>query len=301
MKWTAGNRDNVEDLRARGGAGMRMGGLGLGGLLLVLVLSWATGVDFLSLVGPDAITTGPSVGTGGGGELRTTPEEERMVDFVDAVMQDAQEMWSVKLAGRYQPTRARIFRDATQSGCGFAQSATGPFYCPADELVYLDLGFFTELRERFRAPGDFAQAYVLAHELGHHVQHLLGIDQQVRRRQQASPGEANQLSVRLELQADCFAGVWGHQAAGRGRAARPGQGGWLYFAVALATVHEWSSLVRGAHRPAFTAGHIPGPSYEGLFLCPGGRVEVARPVNWAQRSLKTEQRALRRPDGLWIV
>jgi predicted metalloprotease len=220
MKWTAGNRDNVEDLRARGGAGMRMGGLGLGGLLLVLVLSWATGVDFLSLVGPDAITTGPSVGTGGGGELRTTPEEERMVDFVDAVMKDAQEMWSVKLAGRYQPTRARIFRDATQSGCGFAQSATGPFYCPADELVYLDLGFFTELHERFRAPGDFAQAYVLAHELGHHVQHLLGIDQQVRRRQQASPGDANQLSVRLELQADCFAGVWGHQAAERGRAAQ---------------------------------------------------------------------------------
>ena len=199
---------------------MRMGGLGLGGLLLVLVLSWATGVDFLSLVGPDAVSTGPSVGTGGGGELRTTPEEERMVDFVDAVMKDAQEMWSVKLAGRYQPTRARIFRDATQSGCGFAQSATGPFYCPADELVYLDLGFFTELHERFRAPGDFAQAYVLAHELGHHVQHLLGIDQEVRRRQQASPGQANQLSVRLELQADCFAGVWGHQAAERGRAAQ---------------------------------------------------------------------------------
>ena len=220
MKWTAGNRDNVEDLRSHGGAGMRMGGLGLGGLLLVLVLSWATGVDFLSLVGPDAVSTGPSVGTGGGGELRTTPEEERMVDFVDAVMKDAQEMWSVKLAGRYQPTRARIFRDATQSGCGFAQSATGPFYCPADELVYLDLGFFTELHERFRAPGDFAQAYVLAHELGHHVQHLLGIDQEVRRRQQASPGQANQLSVRLELQADCFAGVWGHQAAERGRAAQ---------------------------------------------------------------------------------
>jgi uncharacterized protein len=220
MKWTAGNRDNVEDLRSHGGAGMRMGGLGLGGLLLVLVLSWATGVDFLSLVGPDAVSTGPSVGTGGGGELRTTPEEERLVDFVDAVMKDAQEMWSVKLAGRYQPTRARIFRDATQSGCGFAQSATGPFYCPADELVYLDLGFFTELHERFRAPGDFAQAYVLAHELGHHVQHLLGIDQEVRRRQQASPGQANQLSVRLELQADCFAGVWGHQAAERGRAAQ---------------------------------------------------------------------------------
>lgn len=218
MKWTAGNRRNVEDVRARSGAGMRMGGLGIGGLLLVLILSWATGVDFLSLVGPDAISTGPSVGAPGG-EFRTTPEEEKLVDFVDAVMQDAQEMWQARLGGRYQATRAVIFRDAIQSACGSAQSATGPFYCPADQLVYLDLGFFTELHERFRAPGDFAQAYVLAHELGHHVQHLLGIDQQVRRMQQSRPDQQNALSVRLELQADCFAGVWGHQAAERGRAA----------------------------------------------------------------------------------
>jgi predicted metalloprotease len=220
MKWTAGNRDNVEDVRSRSGGGMRMGGLGIGGLLLVLILSWATGVDFLSLLGPDTISTGPSVSTSGGGELRTTPEEEKLVDFVDAVMKDAQGMWVTKLGGRYQPTRARIFRDAIQSACGSAQSATGPFYCPADQLVYLDLGFFTELRDRFGAPGDFAQAYVLAHELGHHVQRLLGIDAQVRRLQQSRPDQENALSVRLELQADCFAGVWGHQAAQPGRAAQ---------------------------------------------------------------------------------
>jgi uncharacterized protein len=221
MKWTAGNRDNVEDVRGQsGGAGMRMGGLGLGGLLVVLVLSWATGVDFLSLVGPDAISTGPSVSTGAGGELRTTPEEEKLVDFVDAVMKDAQEMWQTKLSGRYEATRAVVFRDAIQSACGSAQSATGPFYCPADQLVYLDLGFFSELRDRFRAPGDFAQAYVLAHELGHHVQKLLGIDAQVRRLQQSRPDQQNALSVRLELQADCFAGIWGHQAAQPGRAAQ---------------------------------------------------------------------------------
>jgi predicted metalloprotease len=221
MKWTAGNRDNVEDVRASSGGGMRMGGLGIGGLLLLLILSWATGVDFLSLVGsgPDPTSTSPSA-SAAGGELRTTPEEEKLVDLVDAVMKDAQEMWQAKLGGRYQPTRAVIFRDAIQSACGSAQSATGPFYCPADSLVYLDLGFFGELRSRFGAPGDFAQAYVLAHELGHHIQRLLGIDAQARRLQQSRPDQENALSVKLELQADCFAGVWGHQAAQPGRAAQ---------------------------------------------------------------------------------
>jgi len=220
MKWSAGNRENVEDRRGSSGGGLRMGGLGIGGLLLVLVLSWATGVDFLSLLDSGAVDPGPAANTSTpGGELRTTPEEERMVDFVDAVMRDAQQTWGSALGGRYQPTRARIFRDAIQSACGLGQSATGPFYCPADQLVYLDLGFFKELQDRFRAPGDFAQAYVLAHELGHHVQHLLGIETQVRRLQQARPDQQNELSVRLELQADCFAGVWGHRAAQPGRAA----------------------------------------------------------------------------------
>ncbi|HET7219652.1 MAG TPA: neutral zinc metallopeptidase [Vicinamibacterales bacterium] len=219
MKWTAGNRENVEDVRGSSGGGLRLGGLGLGGLLLMLVLSWATGIDFLSLVGSDGAAP-PSASTGTSGELRTTPEEERMVDFVDAVMKDAQETWQSTLGGRYQMTRAVLFRDAIQSACGSAESATGPFYCPADQLVYLDLGFFNELHQRFRAPGDFAQAYVLTHEIGHHVQRLLGIETQVRRLQQARPEQQNALSVRLELQADCFAGVWGHHAAQPGRAAQ---------------------------------------------------------------------------------
>jgi predicted metalloprotease len=218
MKWTPGNRENVEDVRGRSGGGLRMGGLGLGGLVVVLLLSWATGIDFLSLVS-QGDPSSPSANVGGG-ELRATPEEERLVDFVDAVMKDAQETWQRKLGGRYQSTRAVIFRDAIQSACGFAQSATGPFYCPGDQLVYLDLGFFSELKSRFGAPGDFAQAYVLAHELGHHVQRLLGIDSQVRRMQQARPDQQNSLSVRLELQADCFAGVWGHEAAQSNRASQ---------------------------------------------------------------------------------
>jgi uncharacterized protein len=226
MKWTAGNRDNVDDERAAsGGRGVSMGGvggLGIGGLLVVLLLSWATGIDFLSLLGggDGGVAPPPAASVGGGGELRTTPDEERLVDFVDAVMKDAQESWELKLGGRYQKTRAVLFRDTIQSACGFAQSATGPFYCPGDQLVYLDLGFFKELRDRFGAPGDFAQAYVLAHELGHHVQRLLGIESQVRRLQQSRPDQDNALSVRLELQADCFAGVWGHDAAQPGRAAR---------------------------------------------------------------------------------
>ncbi len=221
MKWTPGNRQNVEDVRGRSGGGaVRMGGLGIGGLLLVLILSWATGVDFLSLVGPEGGGVMPPTAGTSGGEVRTTPEEEKMVDFVDAVMRDAQETWQSKLGGRYQVTKAVLFRDVIRSGCGSAESATGPFYCPADQQVYLDLGFFNELRTRFGAPGDFAQAYVLAHEVGHHVQHLLGIDGEVRRRQQAMPQQQNELSVRLELQADCLAGVWGRHAAQDGRAAR---------------------------------------------------------------------------------
>jgi uncharacterized protein len=222
MRWTPGNRDNVEDARAQtggGGGGLRMGGLGIGGLLVVLLLSWATGIDFLSLFSQSDTTSAPYVGTTGR-ELRTSPDEERLVDMVDAVMKDAQATWHEKLGGKYQATRAVIFRDAIQSACGSAQSATGPFYCPSDQLVYLDLGFFSELQQRFRAPGDFAQAYVLAHELGHHVQRLLGIEIQVRRLQQSNPDQQNALSVRLELQADCFAGVWGHEAAKPGRAAR---------------------------------------------------------------------------------
>jgi uncharacterized protein len=134
------------------------------------------------------------------------------------VMDDAQDTWRQLLGGRYQETRAVLFRDAINSACGLAQSATGPFYCPADRKVYLDLGFFNELRRKLGAPGDFAQAYVLAHELGHHIQTLTGVESDVRQRQAMSPGSRNALSVQMELQADCYAGVWGHHAnQGQGR------------------------------------------------------------------------------------
>ena len=215
MRWTPGDRGNVEDLRGRSGIGMKAGGLGIGGLLVLLLLSWATGVDFLSLVGPGGGPTSDSVGTSG--NVATTAEEEKTVDFVGAVMDDTQVTWQQLLGSRYQPTKVRLFRDAIESACGFAESASGPFYCPGDHYVYLDLGFFNELRRKFGASGDFAEAYVLAHEVGHHVQNLLGIDAQMRRLQSQNPDAANQLSVRLELQADCLAGVWAHATNKVGR------------------------------------------------------------------------------------
>ena len=145
----------------------------------------------------------------------TDPEADQ-VEFVSFVLDDVQGFWDGYFdeAGRnYQDAELVLFRDAVRTdGCGSAGSATGPFYCPADSKVYIDLGFFRELRERFGAPGDFAQAYVIAHELGHHVQNLLGIDDEVRRLSQDDPDRTNELSVRQELQADCFAGVWAHSA-----------------------------------------------------------------------------------------
>jgi predicted metalloprotease len=217
MRWSSGNRGNIDDMRGSSG-GIGMVPLGIGGFILVAVLSMATGVNFFALLGGGgAAPSSGSVGTSG--SVRTSPDEEKMVDFVDAVARDAQETWAHKLGSRYQPTRVVLFRDQIQSACGFAQSATGPFYCPEDRKVYLDLGFYDELQRRFGAPGDFAQAYVLAHEIGHHVQTITGGEREVREAQRSDPRSVNALSVRLELQADCYAGVWGHDAARPGRAA----------------------------------------------------------------------------------
>jgi predicted metalloprotease len=138
-----------------------------------------------------------------------------MVDFVSFVLDDAQNTWQQILGSRYRHAKLVLFRDEIQSACGMAESATGPFYCPADERVYIDLGFYDELRQQFGASGDFAQAYVLTHEIGHHVQKLLGTEEAVRQAQDANPSRVNDLSVRLELQADCYAGVWGHSTAQR--------------------------------------------------------------------------------------
>ena len=189
-----------------------MGGvpLGIGGILLVAALSYFTGVDFVSMIGGG----GSPATVDDSGELRTTPEEENMTLFVDAVARDAQDTWERLLGPRYERTRVTLFRDVVQSACGTAESATGPFYCPVDGKVYLDLGFFAELSRRFGAPGDFAQAYVIAHEFGHHVQNLLGTNERLR----ANPAAgAESASVALELQADCYAGIWGHDASQQGR------------------------------------------------------------------------------------
>jgi predicted metalloprotease len=209
VRWTPGNRSNIEDMRGRSGG--RAIPIGIGGFVVLALLSWATGTDFLSMVTDPSAPT-QSVGTTG--ELRTSPEEERVVDFVDAVADDAQSTWERLLGNRYERTKITLFRDSINSACGFGQAATGPFYCPGDRKVYLDLGFFRELSDRLGAPGDFAAAYVIAHELGHHVQHLLGTDQQVWRDPRA---DANSASVALELQADCYAGVWGHAASSGGQ------------------------------------------------------------------------------------
>jgi predicted metalloprotease len=209
MRWT-GDRGDIDDMRGRSGFGGGAVPIGLGGFVVLLLLSWVSGTNLFSLLGTDGQS--PSVDTSG--QVSSSATEERLADFVGAVAKDAQDMWAERLGAQYERTRVVLFRDAIQSACGFAESATGPFYCPADRKVYLDLGFFDELSQRFGAPGDFAQAYVIAHELGHHVQNLLGLNE--RASQDRRTGEAS-ASVALELQADCFAGVWGHAASQTGR------------------------------------------------------------------------------------
>jgi uncharacterized protein len=208
MRWTLGGRSpNLEDRRSAGGGMGR--GLGIGGTVVVLALSLIFGRNLFSDLGVE-----PGVGaTSAPMSAADSTAEEPEVQFISFVLDDVQNTWAKILpsyGARFHPARMVLFRGSTDSGCGPAQSVMGPFYCPLDERVYLDLGFFQELKQRFGASGDFAQAYVLAHELGHHVQHLLGTDARVRQIEQSNPSEANQLSVRLELQADCYAGVWAH-------------------------------------------------------------------------------------------
>jgi uncharacterized protein len=221
MRWTPGGESqDIEDRRGEGGGGGFGFGprhIGIGGFLVLLVLSLIFRRNFFALLGAGSDvrqpTPVPGPQTAGGAD-----PNDRTVQFVSFVLDDVQKTWTNTLANTdhpYQHAKLVLFTDTTYSGCGEAEAATGPFYCPTDHKVYIDLGFYRELADRFGAPGEFAQAYVLAHEIGHHVQNLLGIDRQVRNLQGSRPARANQLSVLLELQADCLAGVWGHSTAQR--------------------------------------------------------------------------------------
>ncbi len=216
MRWTPGGTSkNIEDRRgSSGGFGGGMAPMGIGGTIVLLVLSLIFGRDFVG--GGSSEQRNPQTAPGEiAPPASQSPDEAREVQFVSFVLDSAQSVWSrlepQQLGARWHDAKLVLFRDGTDTGCGTGETAMGPFYCPNDEKVYIDLSFFDDLRTRFGAPGEFAQAYVIAHELGHHVQHLAGLDQRVRRAQQANSDQANELSVRLELQADCLAGVFGHE------------------------------------------------------------------------------------------
>ena len=226
MRWREGRRsENVEDARGagggfgggRGGGGLRLGG---GGLILLLVGAWLFGADPMTLIsiladgGSGSSIQVPDASMQGSAPAPAANDEGGQ--FVSVILADTEDTWSEIFATggeRYVAPKLVLFSNQVRSACGMAQAAMGPFYCPSDQKVYIDLAFYRELRDRFQAPGDFAQAYVIAHEIGHHVQTLLGTSQQVHQaQQQASKEQANALSVKLELQADCYAGVWAHHA-----------------------------------------------------------------------------------------
>jgi predicted metalloprotease len=231
MKWTPGGEssdieDRRDDTGGDGGGGFQFGGMhiGIGGAIVLLILSFIFKTNFFALLsGGGNVAPAPSAVNQPHQPRGTSAQdqaEKPLVQFISFVLDDVQKTWTTILPQQenkqYRHAKLVLYRDAIQSGCGNAQSATGPFYCPQDEKVYIDLGFYDELKRRFGAPGQFAQAYVLAHEIGHHVQKILGIEAQEVRMQQQNPRARNALSVRLELQADCFAGIWAQNTQQRG-------------------------------------------------------------------------------------
>jgi predicted metalloprotease len=219
MKWE-GNRqsDNVEDRRSSGsglGGGGMLGGrsIGIGTIVVALVGGWIFGINPMTIL---SLLSGGAPTAQVQGPAQRPPADDKMAGFVSTVLADTEDVWKdvfAKGGGTYREPALVLFRGATQTACGQGQAAMGPFYCPADQKVYIDLGFYETLQKRLGAPGDFAQAYVIAHEVGHHVQNLLGITGKMdQMRGQVSKVEYNALSVRLELQADCFAGVWANHA-----------------------------------------------------------------------------------------
>lgn len=202
MRWTpGGTSSNLEDRRGSG-TGLK---LGVGGTIVMLALSLLFGRNLL----PEDMGGTP------GAPVEDGPEEQKQVQFVSFVLDDTQNVWRNQMKG-YRDAKMVLFTDSTRSACGVGEAAMGPFYCPNDEKVYIDLGFYAALEKKLGAEGDFAQAYVIAHEIGHHVQHQLGLDAKMRQRERQDPDSANQLSIAHELQADCFAGVWAHSTKNRG-------------------------------------------------------------------------------------
>jgi predicted metalloprotease len=224
MKWE-GNRqsENVEDRRGEGpmtgGGGIRFGGgrgIGIGTIVIALVGGWLLGINPLTLLGVLSGGGMPEAPVVQQGPAQRPPADDRMAAFVSTVLADTEDVWKAQFAARggtYQEPKLVLFRGATPTACGTGQAAMGPFYCPGDRKVYIDLQFYETMRTRLGAPGDFAQAYVIAHEVGHHVQNVMGIAEKVdAMRQRSSQSQGNALSVRMELQADCFAGLWAHHA-----------------------------------------------------------------------------------------
>lgn len=215
--------DNLEDRRAGGGGSPIGGRLGIGGVIIALIASYFLGINPMTVLG--LLDQAPSAQQAP--VASKPPADDAMANFVSRVLASTEDTWRsvFQQAGqRYQDPKLVLFSGSTPTACGTGKAAMGPFYCPGDQKVYIDLAFYRDLRERFRAPGEFAQAYVIAHEVGHHVQHLLGISDKVHAaRQRQSEAQANAMSVRLELQADCFAGVWGKSADTMKKMLEPGE------------------------------------------------------------------------------
>jgi hypothetical protein len=215
---------NVEDRRGGGGS-IGRGSVGIGTLVIALAAGYFFGIDPAVILG---LASSPASSTPAARPAQKPPASDEMATFVAKVLGSTETTWQTvfsEAGRRYREPKLVLFTGATPTACGTGKSAMGPFYCPADQKVYIDLAFYRDLRERFHAPGEFAQAYVIAHEVGHHVQNLLGISDKVHAAQQRSGNKAaaNVLSVRLELQADCFAGVWGHRADSMQKILEPGE------------------------------------------------------------------------------
>jgi len=291
MRWTPGGTSgDIEDRRddGGGGGGFGFGGMhiGIGGMIILLILSVVFKRNFFTLL------------SGGGGassgihepDRARDAQEEPTVKFVSFVLDDAQQTWAGILQQQgipYRHAKLVLFRDATTSGCGSARSATGPFYCPADEKVYIDLGFYDELKQRFGAPGEFAQAYVLAHELWHHVQKLIGVEQKVTALMRSEPSERNELSVKMELQADCLAGVWAHSTEQR-KLLEKGDAESAMNAAAAVGDDRLQKMSTGRVSPE----SLPNRSSKGFWLRTNSvGIGMSAPLSRPKRSSS---------DGLWL-